>query len=310
MTKFNTQLVICRGLPASGKTTYAMKWLTWGSRRARVNRDDIRASVMGMNPSDGVLDWIGEGTVTKVQRATVTALIKMGNSVIVDDTNLRASVSRAWADLAYELGAEFECVDFLDVDLETCIQRAGRRARNGGREVSESVIRGMHARYGLSRGLPSVVRTEGVDAARGYRYEPDTTKEAAYLFDIDGTLAIMSPDRGPFDWHKVHDDTANQWVMDICGSLAHSKIIVMSGRDESCREATLEWLDDHYMFYDELHMRPAGDTRKDRIVKLELFQKYVAPNYNVLAVFDDRCQVVDMWREIGLGCAQVAEGKF
>lgn len=309
MTKFKTQLVICRGLPASGKTTYSLEWLTWGSRRARVNRDDIRANVMGMNPSDGVLDWIGEGTVTTVQRATVTALIKAGYDVIIDDTNLKASVSRAWADLAHELGAEFECVDFLDVTLETCVNRATLRKLEGGRDVPETVIRGMHTRYGLSRGLPPVVRTQDVDAAQGYVYEPDTTLPAAYLFDIDGTLAIMG-DRGPFDWHKVHEDTGNAWVMDICESLCDKNIIIMSGRDESCREGTLEWLEDHSVTFDHLFMRPEGDTRKDSIVKAELFREHVAPNFNVLAVFDDRESVVDMWREIGLGCAQVAPGKF
>lgn len=311
MTEFKTRLVICRGLPASGKTTWAEQWLGWGPRRARVNRDDIRENIMGVNLNQqGVLDYATECVVTTVQRAAVTGLIKAGYDVVVDDTNLKLAHARAWADLAHELGAEFECVDFIDVPLATCVTRAEWRTMDGGRRVNADVIRKLHERYGLSRGLPPVVRTQ-VEPFVGltYKYEPDIRKPEAYIFDVDGTLALMDK-RSPFEWDRVHEDIANQWVMDICDSLRDKIIIIMSGRDESCRSLTYDWLLDHAVTFDHLFMRPEGDTRKDSIVKLELFQKHVAPNFNVLGVFDDRDQVVSMWREIGLGCAQVAPGKF
>lgn len=57
-------------------------------------------------------------------------------------------------------------------------------------------------------------------------------------------------------------------------------------------------------------MRPEGDIRKDSIVKRELFEKYVRPYYNIEFVLDDRNQVVEMWRSLGLKCLQVAEGDF
>ena len=57
-------------------------------------------------------------------------------------------------------------------------------------------------------------------------------------------------------------------------------------------------------------MRREGDNRKDSIVKHELFWKVVAPHWNVIGVLDDRQQVVDMWRSMGLTCAQVAPGDF
>jgi hypothetical protein len=61
--------------------------------------------------------------------------------------------------------------------------------------------------------------------------------------------------------------------------------------------------------YDKLLMRQAEDTRKDSIIKLELFNE-VKLDYYVVGVFDDRNQVVELWRDLGLQCYQVADGDF
>lgn len=57
-------------------------------------------------------------------------------------------------------------------------------------------------------------------------------------------------------------------------------------------------------------MRPEGDIRKDSIVKREIFENYIRDYYNIQFVLDDRNQVVEMWRSLGLKCLQVAEGDF
>ena len=57
-------------------------------------------------------------------------------------------------------------------------------------------------------------------------------------------------------------------------------------------------------------MRKTGDFRKDSIVKKELFDENVRGKYNIEFVLDDRNQVVEMWRSIGLVCLQVADGNF
>ena len=53
----------------------------------------------------------------------------------------------------------------------------------------------------------------------------------------------------------------------------------------------------------------------DEKLKLQWFEEtFVIPENidetKVVAVFDDRQKVVDMWREIGLTCMQVAPGNF
>ena len=53
------------------------------------------------------------------------------------------------------------------------------------------------------------------------------------------------------------------------------------------------------MYY-ELHMRAEGDMRKDSIVERELFDAHIKDKYDVVAVFDDRPQMIRLWNLMGL----------
>jgi hypothetical protein len=171
--------------------------------------------------------------------------------------------------------------------------------------VPENVIRDMFKRTGANLHGP----VENPLVIEKY-VAPEDAPEAI-LVDIDGTLAKMV-NRGPFEWHRVEEDEPVDTIIDIVDTECSSgtQIIVMSGRDGSCRPHTERWLDKHGIFHDALHMRAAGDMRKDSIVKLELFNEHIRPNYRVKYVLDDRDQVVDMWRALGLTCLQVAPGEF
>jgi hypothetical protein len=76
--------------------------------------------------------------------------------------------------------------------------------------------------------------------------------------------------------------------------------IIMSGRDSICRNDTEQWLKENGIHFDHLYMRSEGDMRKDSIVKLELFENHIRGKFKVLAVFDDRPQVVREWNRLGL----------
>ncbi len=135
-------------------------------------------------------------------------------------------------------------------------------------------------------------------------------KPTAVICDIDGTLAHMV-NRSPYDPTKYLDDEKDDFVHFAFARLSeNSTRIIMSGRDEDYREDTEKWLSNHGITYDHLYMRPSKDRREDSIVKRELYETYVKDKYNVVCVLDDRNRVVNMWREIGLKCFQVAEGDF
>ena len=57
-------------------------------------------------------------------------------------------------------------------------------------------------------------------------------------------------------------------------------------------------------------MRKDYDNRQDAVIKEEIYKLHIQPKFNVLFCVDDRKQVVDMWRRIGLICLQCAEGEF
>lgn len=147
-------------------------------------------------------------------------------------------------------------------------------------------------------------------------------KQKAIIFDIDGTLATrdISPGgRGPFDWDRVGEDTVNEPVMFIAKMLAFAatvagdiSIVFFSGRDEQAKYPTEEWLEEHFRYSYHLMMRAEGDNRPDFVVKKEMLDR-ARMVYDIVAVFDDRNQVVDMWRSEGVTCMQVCsreDGNF
>ena len=141
----------------------------------------------------------------------------------------------------------------------------------------------------------------------------------AIICDVDGTVALMHGNRGPFDWDKVSTDKPNQWVIDIVQAYLHAwddvQIIFLSGRSEECFEDTMAWLIEHMKLGVDpltLYMRPIEQLfEKDAKVKHEIYLEKIKPFYDVQFVIDDRKQVVDMWRNVaGLDVMQVAEGNF
>lgn len=297
------ELIITRGLPASGKTTWAREWVAADlEHRVRVNRDDLRMNLFSVYWG---LTYLQEQTVTLAQQAIVEAVLNRpdGASVVVDDTNLRLKHARAWADLAQRLGADFVVAEFDDVPLDECIRRDGLRER----QVGERVIRDMHMKFLNCGELPAVKASVPAELPT---YEPDTSLPAAWLVDIDGTLALRT-ERGPFDLHRVLEDELAGTVAELVRALdPHFGIVIMSGREDVCMDDTVDWLARHDIPYDQLVMRATGDHRNDAEVKRELFFEKVAPIWNVRGSLDDRNRVVDMWRAIGLTCAQVAPGDF
>jgi predicted kinase len=296
------RLIITRGLPASGKTTFARGLQPWV---VRVNRDELRRMLHG----EPLLTDRTEREVTIASFTLVDSLLQAGVDVCVDDTNLRTKVVRDWAGLAIRHGASFEVHDFTDVPLEECVRRDATRPKE--ERVGEAAIRSMHRRYLEGRTLPLPVPTVAA-APPTDRYEPPADAPEVVLVDIDGTVALLG-DRHHLDMHRVTEDEPNHAVIAAVRAMhaAGYGVIYCTGRDDSARAGTEEWLDQHVgVPYLALHMRDYGDERRDSVVKREIFQQEIARDYHVIGVFDDRQHVVRMWRDLGLTVFQVAEGDF
>ncbi|MEU7586211.1 AAA family ATPase [Micromonospora sp. NPDC049230] len=297
-----TRLIATRGLPASGKTTFAR---TLQPSVLRVDRDDLRRMLHG----ERLFTQWAEAQVTAVQRAQVEALLRARADVCVDDTNLRARTLRGWADLAAQHGATFEVHDFTDVPLDECLRRDA--ARPPAEQVGADAIRRLHERYLEGRTLPLPVpqaRTGGPAAV----HAPSSEPPEIVLVDIDGTVAL-AVSRSPYDMTRVGEDQPNTAVIAAVRAMhaAGYGVVFCSGRDTSARPATEAWLARHVRIpYLGLHLRAVGDSRKDWIVKREIYDREIRDRFRVVGVFDDRVQVVQMWRALGLTVFQVADGDF
>jgi len=135
-------------------------------------------------------------------------------------------------------------------------------------------------------------------------------KQPTIIVDFDGTLSLRG-ERSPYDWSRVGEDEPHFPVVFAIRHLAlFATILVVSGRDESCRWQSEMWLNAHGILYHKLFMRPEKDNRPDAEIKREIYEQEIKDNFDVLFVLDDRNSVVRLWREMGLTCFQVQEGDF
>jgi hypothetical protein len=132
----------------------------------------------------------------------------------------------------------------------------------------------------------------------------------AFICDIDGTIAHMH-NRTPYEWDKVDTDIPDLKVINLVKRLLSTKlqVIFVSGRKEQCRDKTLTWLKKYGLPTDFVFLRADADNRKDSEYKLNVLEA-ITENWDVQFVLDDRNSVVEMWRNNGLLCLQVAEGNF
>jgi hypothetical protein len=233
--------------------------------------------------------------------------------------NLKAEYVKRLMFLAHRAKAEVKIHDLSWVPLETCLERNRQRAKGKG-FVNEDVIRKNWERFIKPRGNKGLeVPTSTSYDARlcpVEPYVPNPELREAVLVDLDGTLAIKSPYRSFHDYNeKVLDDTPNRAVVRAVQGFRALGVrpIFLSGRkgNSTCREATSMWIARHVLAgsYD-LIMRATHDNRTDYLVKKDLFDANVRNTWNVIGALDDRQQVVDMYREMGLTVFQVAPGDF
>jgi len=139
-------------------------------------------------------------------------------------------------------------------------------------------------------------------------------KPKVVICDLDGTLSLFEKVdksqphyRNPYDASTCDNDLLNEIVAEIIDDYF---VILVSGREDKYKAPTLRFLEKHNIRYENLYMRKSGDNRKDSIVKKEIYEEFIKPNYKVKFVLDDRNQVVEMWRSLGLTVLQVADGNF
>lgn len=322
-------ILIPSGLPGSGKSTFAHKWLAEDPKnRQRVSYDDLRVILYGCKGptyfskgSRAVRAM--ENVVKQEARVNASLWLKINpeeHSVVVDNCNLTDRARQPWIALAQEVGVPYELID-MSPNVATCVARD--KLRKGDERVGRAIIERMALTTGWIdwNDLPP-------------KWNPSKGSPDIVLVDIDGTLSdpshrlhhIHPPSIRDFDvplnhiwkprWDlfgaEVDKDLPNSRIIELVRHLSlHYWIIIVSGRspEHGCEIKTEDWLDTHLGIpYLHLFMRQGGDYKPDYEHKQEILD--LLPHDRIAFTIDDRNQVVQMWRKNGLTCLQVAEGKF
>lgn len=290
------KIILTRGLPASGKSTWAKEQVAKSNGNTkRVNKDDLREMI-----DCSVWSKTNEQQILDARNMMIKLWLLDGvNTIIVDDINLESKHYESILEIARLCTNDNESIsveykDFLDVSLDVCIERDSKRVK----PVGEKVIRGMHSRYIL----PTL------------QYNYTNIKNGnAIICDIDGCAAHRT-DRDWFEYEKVINDEVDFAVRNIVNAFYEKgyTVLFVSGREGTtiCKELTQRWLDENGFKHHTLLMRKEGDFRRDSIVKQEIYEQHIKDKYVVEFVLDDRDQVVSKWREMGLKCLQVQPGAF
>lgn len=134
------ELIVMRGLPGSGKTTWAEREQEASTGKVViVSRDDLREKLFR---AEGVLRRNQEDFISVVEEHMVTLALLSGFTVIVDSTNLRSEYVQRWRSLARTRGVPIRTVS-MKTPVERCIDRDAERGARGGRSVGAEVIRRM-----------------------------------------------------------------------------------------------------------------------------------------------------------------------
>lgn len=297
------KIILTVGCPGSGKSTWASQYVKDNPGFLILTRDDIRQGLFGLSErNEYKYSKAKEKAVKEAQLAQAKALLDLESTkgIIVADTNLNPATVEAWYTLCY---ARTDCQisehTFI-VPWNTLVKRNKTR---GTKAVPIEVLRNMYHKMNPEKYDPIYYRGD---------------RPKAVIFDLDGTLAINTH-RSPFDLEKCIDDAPNTRVVELFKMYraAGYKCITVSGRESGTKDEpikyrvmTLKWLMNNGLSPDQHWQRKQGDQRSDDIVKEEIFWSNIVSMYDVKLAVDDRDQVVEMWRRIGIDCFQVNFGEF
>lgn len=170
------------------------------------------------------------------------------------------------------------------------------------------------------------------------------------IFDLDGTLRnidhrlhyILDKDndlKADPDWETFFSDCSKDkpigfMIENLRQYAVKETVAIWASSSDLGRKPTLKWLAKHGGIFikggkskyaeiaaehpkgmvtiDHMKMRKNGAKMHDKVLKRSWLKKWNEANENdpVTKVFEDRNAVVDMFREQGVECIQVAEGDF
>ena len=280
--------ILTIGVSGSGKTTWAKE-----QNKRIISRDDIRRQLLGVSYDENLWECythnkILEQEVTRIVYQQIDDAVRNKEDFIIADTNISSNARSKLTNLLqlkYRYDVEYK---IFDTPIYQCLEQNKHRVDM----VHDNVIWNQwHAMN-----------------CQGLIHEDIINNDNIVVCDIDGTVAKMTG-RNPYDYSLVGTDLVRKEVAEAVLGLCErmdADLVFVSGRKGSCRDITEQWIIDNITDNFTLFMRQASDNRKDTVIKKELYDAFLKSK-NIIAVFDDRPSVVDMWNDLGLSVFAVAD---
>lgn len=137
-------------------------------------------------------------------------------------------------------------------------------------------------------------------------------KRPAYIVDVDGTVANLDHrlhflNQQPKNWkmfssaEQLAKDNPIVPVIEVVNALwPFNDIVIVTAREgtQNAQNATINWLNQHDIPFNQIFFRKERDYRPDEIIKSEIYDE-IEHHWEIKAVFDDRPAVVEMLRNRG-----------
>lgn len=297
------QLILCRGIQGSGKSTWAKEWAhEKPEERVRFNNDDIRRMLGDY--------WVPsrEPMVLAMKKAFMEKAMERNYDIVIDNMNLNPK-EEAWYQNIIDkhnvgkekLDAGFYQLVYKDffIPVEECIRRDALRPN----PIGEKVIKMTWNRYKDYINLQVNKELE-----RSMCKSNPTNKPNAIVVDIDGCIALNLTGRPYYGEGSAEGMTKDTPVHPIIHLVEDYRgtVIFLTGRTGTpdVQKATEEWIQ-KYMVKGKnskriIKYRPAGSYVKSYIYKSEVLTNEILPNYNVELVIEDSTDIVKVLRKMDL----------
>ena len=152
-------------------------------------------------------------------------------------------------------------------------------------------------------------------------------KQRWAIFDLDGTIADIgyrlqqSTVKGKLDYKKLHDPSLIQFdepmykTIDLIRDLKsfNVKIFILTARFASTEKATIEWLDKHEVYFDQLLMKSSKDVymKSDKWKEKEML-RFMQQDYlrQVILAADDYKKNQFMFESYDIPCLDPIEAEL
>lgn len=129
-------ILVLKGPPCSGKSTWAKNYVKEKKNWLRVNRDELRRMSGDY--------WMPhrEQVITLAEITMIEEGLRRGFNIIIDDTNLNPKTMEKWQEIASKFNCEIKVKEFI-----VPYQEALERDRNREFPVGDDTVRMFYKRY-------------------------------------------------------------------------------------------------------------------------------------------------------------------